>query len=168
MGNVEPLPGNRLGKVPSAGPGSGAEREMSESVSALLRSTLDLMAEYEELGEAIRVADEAPSLSIKDRSNRFRYANLGKQIQAAVTALAKLRPSTIDERTALLEVIERTACFYTESREFTALIRAAHAEIMAGGTLPSRPPRRFGTERLRRLFGFWRRWRHRPVQKQSD
>jgi|HubBroStandDraft_1064217.scaffolds.fasta_scaffold00088_1 hypothetical protein len=45
MGNVDPLPGNRLRKVPAAAPGSSAEENLPQSVSALLRVTLELLVD---------------------------------------------------------------------------------------------------------------------------
>lgn len=166
MGNVDPLPGDRLGKAPAAVPGSGAERDLPRGVSALLRVTLDLLVEHEELGEAIRLLDEDPSHSFRDDSTLLlRFWNLGKEIEAVVTVLSKQRPLTIDDRTAYLEVIERAARFYTDSRDFIALIQAGHAEISTGGILTGRPP---GSMAIGRLGSFFRRWRRGADRKQSE
>jgi hypothetical protein len=164
MGNVDPLPGNRLGRIPAAAPGSGAEHDLPQNVSALLRITLDLLVAYEELGDAIRLAEEDPSAIVADDGrNLRRYSDLRKQIDVAVTGLAKQRPLTIDDRAAYLEVIERTACFYTESLEFIALIRAAQAEIPASGTIADGPRGTSSAKGLRRFLRFWRR----PVRRKE-
>jgi hypothetical protein len=82
-----------------------------------------------------------------------------------VAALSKRRPLTIEDRAAYFEVIDRAACFYTESKEFTALIRAAHAEISGSENSPSEPRRLFDTGRLR---WFFRPWRRRAERKHAD